>query len=504
MTHHHLARAVVSTVLLAALAGCSGDDPSGTEPSSDPGSQDQTAGTETEAPVVRDDAVAEPAWTVELDVLGQPQVEDGVAVVLTRTPARGIEVVAVDAQTGERLWSRPWSPGDIPTGYGLEPLVARSAADRPVVVFSVPPRDLSAAADDAWIRPVAVVDLRSGEELARTAPLDLLTPLSRCADDVDVCFVERDGAGGQRLDLERGQVAADPAGTPAGARTIGADGLFATSDRPGEEIGVARDGKVLWSTPVEELMGETVSSDTGWTIEHDPEADRYVGWMRAAIPPDQRERAEAGKAFSYDAGILRLVAFSGPDGTVLWRRDGAEQSCLGLDTDTPTVRCVWTGTAAYDAEGTLTALRDGSGTVEGFDPRTGETTWSLEIAEDAVEDAFDDRDQKVAGDRTVLVDTDDGPLVVDVATGATAPADADDVFTCSSDTVIFDYAVPYVINGEPVSRRYAGHLFRPCGADGTDRDAYTVAAVRDSAQDAGEGVHVLAGEGTLSGFDLGE
>lgn len=506
MTRTHARRAFACTLLALAvpltLVGCSGGDPSEPSPSSPGAGETSSSGSPGES-VVRDDRPVDPTWEVELDVLGQPVVEDGVALVLAKAPGRAVQVVAVDAATGERLWSRPWSPGGVPTGYSLEPVVARSKTERAVTVFSVPPRDLSATSPDMWRLPLAVVDLRTGKEVARTDSVELLTPPSSCDDEVDVCFDTRSGRGGQRLDLDIGRVAPDPAGTPAGARGIGPDGLFATSDRPGEEIGVARDGRVLWSTPVGRLMGETVTSDTGWTIEHDEENDRYLGWMRAAIPPEQRERAQAGKAFSYDAGILRLVAFGGADGKVLWRRDGAEQSCLGMQTDTPVVRCVWRGTAVYDDEGALTDLRGGAGVVEGFDPETGETRWSLDIAAGAVQDVFDDRGQKVAGDDTVLVDTEEGPVVVDVATGATTPAGADAVFTCAGDTVIFDYATPFFNDGEPVTRRYGGPLFRPCGADGSERDDYTAAAVQDSAQDADEGRYVLAGETGLLGFDLG-
>ena len=498
MRRTQAARTIACSALTLALVGCSGGDPSSSPaPSSSPSGETSTTDT-----VVREDTVVEPAWTTKLDVIGQPEVEDGVALVLAKAPERAIQVVALDAATGERLWSRPWSPGGVPTGYGLEPVVARSQTDRAVTVLSVPPRDLSATSPEMWRLPLAVVDLRTGEEVARSEPVELLTPPSSCDDEVDVCFDTYSRDGGQRLDLDTGRVAPDPAGTPAGARGIGSAGLFATSDRPGEEVGVARDGRVLWSTPIARLMGESVTSDTGWTIEHDPASDRYIGWMRAAIPVDQRERAQAGRPFHYDAAILRLVAFNGADGTVLWRRDGAEHTCLGMETDTPTVRCVWTGTAFYDAKGVLTDLRGGSGVVEGFDPENGETTWSVKIAAEALQDVFDDRGQKVAGDDTVLVTTEDGPLVVDIATGATGPAEEDAVFTCTGDAVSFDYAMPFFLDGDPLHRRYGGRLYRPCGADGSERQSYTEAAVRDSGQDAGDGVHVLAGEGSLSGFDL--
>ena len=261
---------------------------------------------------------------------------------------------------------------------------------------------------------------------------------------------------------------------------------------------MARDGKTLWSKPIGQVMGATVSSDTGWSFQHDEKADRYVGWMRAALPAESRELAQAGQGFSYDLDVLRLASINGTDGTVEWLRKGAEHSCLGMNTDAPTVRCVFEGVVTYSAEGELTDVKDGSAVVEGFDPETGKTTWTLPIAPDAVADAVDDRDQKVAGDKTILVETDDGPRVVDVATGKTAAPAADEVFACASENTIFRYATPFFSDNKPVTRRYGGPLLRPCTADGSNAPAYTVAAVKDGGQEAGEGRYVVAGTRRLA------
>jgi len=60
--------------------------------------------------------------------------------------------------------------------------------------------------------------------------------------------------------------------------------------------------------------------------------------------------------------VLRLVAFEGADGKVVWSRNGAEHTCLGIHTDKPRVRCVFTGVVTYsgaDASAyTVAALTD--------------------------------------------------------------------------------------------------------------------------------------------------
>ena len=482
-----------TVALLLALSACSSG-----EPESKPGgrkSSDQPAGVE------RDTSVVEPAWRLDIDPVGQPEIEDGVAVVLATAAGRSLQLVAVDVATGKKLWSKPWSPGWLPNGYSVQPTTMHSKSGKAVTVFSVPPRNLRAVSEDMWRLPLVVVDLATGKELHRTDPVELLTPPVECADETDACFDLRDRKGGVRLDLDTGRLAPDPAGTPEGARGIDVGGLFATSVRPGEEIGVARQGKTLWSRPIGQVMGRTVSSDTGWSFAHDEEADRYVGWMRAALPAETRELAQAGAAFSYDIGVLRLVAFEGADGKVVWSRNGAEHTCLGIHTDKPRVRCVFTGVVTYSAKGELTEVQNGSAVLEGFDSETGKTTWSLPMANSAVGDLIDDRDQKVALGDTALVETGEGPRLVDLATGKTAAPADDEVFVCASANTVFQYAMSFFSNGDPVTRRYGGPLYRPCGADGADASAYTVAALTDSRDKPEDGRYVLSSREGLLGFE---
>ena len=237
-------------------------------------------------------------------------------------------------------------------------------------------------------------------------------------------------------------------------------------------------------------------------LVHDEKADRYVGWMRAALPPESQELAQAGEAFSYDLGVLRLAAFDGTDGTVAWSRRGAEHSCLGITDDSPRVRCVFKGEVTYSAEGKLTKLEGGSATIEGFDPETGKTTWSVPVAARAVADLVDDKDQKVALGDTGLVETDEGPRVVDLATGETAVPGDDEVFVCATENTIFKYAMPIFIDRRPITRRYGGPMLSACTADGTAAPAYTTASVTDGGRDAGDGRHVLASPKGLLGFEI--
>ena len=224
--------------------------------------------------------------------------------------------------------------------------------------------------------------------------------------------------------------------------------------------------------------------------------------MRAAIPDEARKRAFTGRAFTSDIGVLRLVAFDGTDGRVAWSRKGAEHSCLGIDTDMPRVRCAFKGVVTYSAAADVTKVRGGAATVEGFDPETGKTTWSVSVAANAVADLIGDRDQRVARGATALVETEQGPRVVDLATGETSVPGDDEVFVCASESTSFVYAMPYFIDDQPVTQRHGGPLYQPCTADGADAPAYTAAALTDAGEPAAKGRAVLASSEGLLGFKV--
>ncbi len=436
-------------------------------------------------------------WTLDLDVVSQPRVADGVALTLVRDGG-GLEAVAVDAATGERLWSAPWSPGDVPPGYTLEPAVFETSDGRAVTAFSVPPKDLAATSPDMWVLPVTVRDLRTGKQLHRTEPLDLSTPLIPCADGKDACFTERPD-GGRRLDLATGRVGKDSEGAPSRARSIGDGGIFSTNDRPGEQVGVVRDGEVVWSKPVDEVMGAPVTTDTGWEIDHDADADRYVALM-VRFDPVQLKRARSGRPYTIDADTAYLAGIDGASGRNLWTERGAVQDCLGIETDAPRVRCKEKGVRVFDASGTAQRVDDAAVTVEGFDPADGSTTWSVEVAPAAAEDVVLDRNQPIAKADTALVATADGPRVVDLRTGEQSAAAADDVFTCAGTAERVTYRMKYFIDGRPVTKRSGEARYRPCTPGGGEAKSFTAPAIRDAGEPAGKGRYVLATGDGLQGF----
>lgn len=475
---------VVAVILAATTASCSSED-------------------DERSAVDRDQAPIEAAWTTKLDVLGQPASKDGVSLVLAHGKGKSIDAVAVDSKTGKQLWKQPWSPGAVVTGYQLIPRVFESRSGRAMAVFSVPPKNLKANSMDMWKLPITVRDLRTGEEIHRIDKTYQSTPLTACDDEVDACF-DHSTKGGQRINLDQGTVGDDPNGAPGEGRSISSQGLYSSGDRPGEEIGVRRDGKTLWSTPIEDLMGKDVSTDTGWNVAHDEDADRYVAGM-VAFPKETLEKAQAGKDYTYDFGWDRLVAFDGKTGKKLWQKPGAEFDCLGIKYESPEVRCVRAGTVNYTQKNDKKqSINKPAVTVEGFDPKTGETRWSMEVATKSAQSVIFGETNVVAGGDVVLIPSRQGPQVVDMESGEKAKAAAADVFTCESEPESFDYGMNFYINEKPITERRGTGLYKPCTANGKDAKTFTAPAIRDTDSDADNNFHVIATKDGLSGFKIAD
>lgn len=461
-----------------------------------------TSGEEEDRPVdplERDAAVAEPAWTVEGDLVGQPVVTGSTAVVLERVRSDELDVVAIDTSDGEERWRHPYSPGGASPGFAIVPVVATASDGTEVVAWSTPPKDPGATSASTWERPVVVADPASGEEIFRTEAFRAWSPLEVCPDAVDLCVKGGDAL--LRIDLAEQDLRVDDSGAPEGARSLGEGGLFATAARPDEEIGVARDGSVLWSTPSTELSGgDDVVSDNGWGFVRDAEADRYVGTMYDGRRDDPAEDEP------YVTDLERQVSFGfdGRTGTVLWRQESTDATCLQTEADARgqapvPVRCLLSGTLELLA-GDVTA-RDTTTTVQGYDPATGDTTWERELTP-AASDALAERSRRVVSDgTTVLLATTAGDELVETATGDSADVDADAVFACA-ETVTFEYATAWRDAALERTSRTGGSRYSPCTADGSPAAEMSVGAVRDAATPAPDDMAVLTTAEGLVGFSL--
>lgn len=114
-----------------------------------------------------------------------------------------------------------------------------------------------------------------------------------------------------------------------------------------------------------------------------------------------------------------------------WRDLGSSFQCRLGDGEYP-VRCRERGIATSQ-QGQPTSFERLDVTIEGFDPATGATTWSVPMGP-AASLADSKANLPIAGPTQVVVNRAGGPIVLDYATGAVTPARAGATFWCKADT----------------------------------------------------------------------
>ena len=434
--------------------------------------------------------VVRPSWTTKLDVIGQPVVAGPVAVVIARTERRGVEMVALDADTGKVRWRLPHSPGILSTYYSFEPVVVHTTSGQDRVIVQEPNRLLL---DGYSYSAVKVVDPRNGQVLHETGQLASHEPLGECDDGQDVCGVGYAGEYRQpfRWNVTTGTITA-LAGV-ADARDLGS-GLFSTSDRPGEELFVLRRGKPAWRLSVVDLFGSRATSDRGWSFDDFDGVGVLVGTIGRAFPDGLVARYEAGDPVTYSVQQhQQLLGLDVRTGRVLWRLPRVQPSCvfvvLAHHEERPPVACLYEGTAREE-KGEKKRYQDLGVELRGFDPRTGETTWSVVgTRRFARRLANDDDDAMVAGG--VALETATGLVAVDLRAGTTRPLAGDLVLWCSGDA-------------EQITLRHGGvrdggHLYRRCTPDGTSTDG-PLSREGVAAVPSVRGLRVVSVAGKVLGF----
>lgn len=480
--------------LLLVLTGCTGGG-------SDGGGEKPTA-------LKRDTTAIKPAWTVDVDPIGQPVIAGKIAVLISKASGKRLEIVGIDTTTGKIAWRYPVGPNNVPNGIPLIPqLTANGSGDPRVVFFRAPKKPRSITNEDLFT-PVAAVDPATGKIVATSPKLWSTNTVSPCDDGNDVCVsATLNGKGdyvGQRVDVDTGKVSRSDEGPPKDARLIGKQGLFASyGDEEG--LGVAREGKTLWEKSFTEIFGAKRSTGGGWALLHEAEADRYTGWVGPI-----RDDADYDKGIVYDIGDQRLASFDGKTGRVLWSRVGADPCFKPTDLDDESsvgavkhpIRCTITGSITY---------KDGKSTpknvtmvIEGYDPATGETTWTHKVPAAAVMAYYaDDPRPLIRGGKTIVATLAKGAVLIDTATGKTAKATGS--YACQNDAARFEYVAPFQ-SGDDEFREHIGNgLITPCSADGTPSTAgFTVASVKEGGIKVSDTSYVMATPDGLVGFTTGK
>ncbi|MCA1720390.1 MAG: PQQ-binding-like beta-propeller repeat protein [Actinobacteria bacterium] len=356
-----------------------------------------------------------------------------------------LSVVALDPATGKTVWTEQATDSGITGGVAFGLTVVK---DR--VVFLTPTGDgaraLAAAADAATGKRLWTNDVPA---LYRDAP-------SECSDDkTQVCAIGsiKGRSGVLRLALDDGTLRLKPQSGPD-LRAMGAE-LQDTGERKPDYIArVTPAGRQVWKRPLAQMFGADVSSDTGWNW--DVIGGTIVGSMGLRRDASSDE---------YLLGAAVLVAIDKATGRTLWRVPQRELHCygtmdevLGTD-DTLPFRCAYTGVIRLSA-GRETKSSGATAVVEGFDPKTGRTTWRVDVGA-APALALDDPAPMGLGGSVVVVPRLEGPpLRIDLRTGAHAdvvePVDG----WCAQQN-------PYSITASiHTGGRQGQTLLEPCRSDG--------------------------------------
>ncbi|GAA3531442.1 hypothetical protein GCM10022234_30720 [Aeromicrobium panaciterrae] len=464
----------------------------------------------------RDATVVKPAWTADVDPLGQPVVLGDAktgftVVVIAKEPAARLKIVGIDGESGKQLWSHPLGPNHAVPGIALIPHTTETAAGEKRVIFYLAPNKPGKEEADLTT-PLVAVEPRTGKIELKSPKVYAAEAPDSCEDDTDVCMRgalegERDYAN-LRVDLESGKISRVKEGAPDDARLIGADGLFSTGDRPAEKLGVYRDGKTLWSTSVDTLFGPGRTSDGGWAFTHEAGPDRYIGYL------GQRNGGVKGTADSpyvYDLGKQTLTSFSGADGSILWQKKGADQCFRPTDFDDEEkvdaikhpVRCQMSGTfTVIDDKRTVQNV---AMTIEGYDPVSGTTSWTHKMPAEAAA-AYQMSEPRVLmrGGRTIVATLAGGPALIDVATGKFVKAKGQ-TFMCQTDAVEHEYVTPWIFKGRSEHTRRGTGLAFPCSADGKAvKSGMTVAALTEGAVKIDDSTYVVSSDAGLVGYDIGK
>ncbi len=154
-------------------------------------------------------------------------------------------------------------------------------------------------------------------------------------------------------------------------------------------------------------------------------------------------------------------------GAVLWRDEGSMFGCDDRITlPHEPVRCRMRGRQHVTFEPLSVTSQGLDVALEGFDPRTGRTRWSVPAGASKLLAGTVER-TPVAGEHTILADLPAGPRLVDLTDGRVTTPAPGAVFWCQT-WVRFDFHEGYRRQPSPTEKyeRNGGNVARPCDAEG--------------------------------------
>ncbi|WP_105035875.1 hypothetical protein [Cryobacterium aureum] len=494
MSRHTKTATLIGLVVIAALSGCSASAPS-------PEPTDTAAQPDFVTPV-------EPAWTADVDLVGQPIYQDGFVASYVAALDGALNVVAWNAETGAEIWRDVAAVGSATQGVVVN-LAGLESGDKSFVTYlSAPTGD-----DDGW-RELVIAEIGTGIPTAISNDLVWATKRpSPCADEIAVCFSGfiaepyNEDRANFRLDPKVGTIVADTdVVIPANARLL-SDRLFSTGDRAPEgveQLGFSANGVTTWQRAYSDVFAEGYSSDAGWNWDLSGTDAAVVGI--ASYFDTARLDTGAGVI---DKTQTAAVGLDPATGETLWKIEGAticDASRIDPDLLSDiTPLCLYnsgTMTVALGADGINLETANTNVDIDllGVDPISGEVQFTVPLGTAGTESAGTEVFFEV-GSPIRPVDVAGTVSMVDVLTGEVTDLPGGAIFACGESRDGFQ--TPQNGTGETLAYGAGRDVFA-CTSDraATDGNAFSAAAVRMGGIDAGKNSYVIGGAAGLAFYTL--
>lgn len=95
---------------------------------------------ETESIAPRSTEKTKPIWTKKLEPIGQPVLQDGVALVISGE-GQLMELVALNVKNGKELWRKDYHPGHVPGGLPAVPKISEDGHGLALAILLQPRKD---------------------------------------------------------------------------------------------------------------------------------------------------------------------------------------------------------------------------------------------------------------------------------------------------------------------------------------------------------------------------
>lgn len=438
------------------------------------------------------------AWRTSRITPVSPAVAAGGRVLVFGAAGAALTLYALDPGNGRVVWSRPASTSVVTPGIPWQVTVVGDT-----VLYL-------RAAGPALHASLVALDAATGRERWSTAALVFEQEPDACyrGDTATVCALqsvstrEPNRLIGYRL-ADGSRLAAPQ--LPDGGRWL-TDRVADLGVRTPERLaGYDKQGRQQWSRPLREAFGAGYTTDSGWFFDRNDQAGIIIGAVgkQEPYPPRYPVTIPADNASS--------AALRAGTGTPVWRAPHSAVYCndelavpSGDDPNGPylPVRCRYRGTLTYaNANSATPVIRGGHATVEGFDLRTGRRSWTWDAGSATVLLDNQHAPLRISQTAVLLPDRTGRPFVVDLRSGAAAPAPPTTVGWCPQNNRFRLREPLHLDGGNTITERSAGTVYHPCTQTGRAAATPTVVPA-DIAAHVG-GIAAIAGPGGVIAYHLG-